>query len=98
MKLKQGVKIAGVRPELLMGLMVANSIIAYEFNADMIITACTDGTHMAGSKHYVGQAVDIRIGNLSDPVAVVSRLKFELEELFDVVLERDHIHFEYDPH
>ena len=98
MKIKPGVKIAGVRPELLMGLMVANSIIAYEFNADMIITTCADGTHMAGSKHYIGQAVDIRIGNLSDPVAVVSRLKFELEELFDVVLEKDHIHFEYDPH
>jgi len=98
MKLKAGVKIAGIRPELLMGLMVANSIIDYEFNTDMVITACTDGIHMTGSKHYVGQAVDIRISNLSTPVAVVDRLKFELDGLFDIVLEKDHIHMEYDPH
>ena len=98
MKLKKGVKISGVRPELLMGLMVANSIIAYEFNTDMVVTSCTDGTHTPMSMHYVGQAVDIRISNLSDPVGVVDRLKFELDGLFDIVLERDHIHMEYDPH
>jgi len=98
MKFKQGVNITGVRPELLMGLMIANSVIAYEFNTDMIITACTDGVHMTGSKHYIGQAADIRISNLSDPVAVLNRLKFELDGLFDIVLESDHIHMEYEPH
>jgi hypothetical protein len=98
MKFKQGIKIAGVCPELLMGLMVVNHIFAYEFNVDMVITACTDGVHRTGSKHYVGQAVDIRISNISDPVGVVNRLKFELDGLFDIVLEKDHIHFEYDQH
>ena len=98
MKFKPGIKIANVQPELLMGLMVANQILAYEFNADMVITACTDGTHMPGSKHYIGQAVDIRISNLKDPESVLSRLEFELDALFDIVLEADHIHFEYDPH
>jgi hypothetical protein len=98
MKLKPGVKIEVVRPELIMGLMVANHIFAYEFNSEMVITACTDGVHMTGSKHYIGQAVDIRISNLSNPGAVVDRLKFELDGLFDIVLEGDHIHMEYDPH
>ena len=98
MKFKHGIKIAGLQPELLFGLMVANHIIAYEFNCDMVVTSCTDGTHCAGSKHYVGKAVDIRTYNLSNPTAVLNRLKFELDGLFDVVMESDHIHLEYDDH
>jgi len=97
MRLKSTVTIEGVKPELLLGLIVANSIFALQFNSELVITSLTDGRHKVDSLHYRGQAADIRIRGLADPVAVVTRLKNELDEWFDIVLEADHIHFEYDP-
>lgn len=64
-----------------------------------VITSVMDGSHMRGSRHYTGLAIDLRTNNLSEVQASswVERLKKNLGPNYDVILERDHIHAEYDP-
>jgi hypothetical protein len=59
----------------------------------------TDG-HMAGSRHYSGDALDFRIweSNAAGVTAhVVTLMRGRLGADYDVVLEATHIHVEYDP-
>ena len=65
---------------------------------EMVITAIFDGTHMAGSKHYEGNAFDVRRWYLGSRVKeYIARLKTAIGPDYDVVNEKTHIHFEYDP-
>ena len=69
-----------------------------KFGAELVITAGTDGKHMEGSLHYKGRALDFRTWNLNGKEKeVAAELKKELGDSYDVVLEGDHIHCEFDP-
>lgn len=98
MKLKSSVKLNGIRPEVMVAMMVANDIFK-EQSSELIITSVTDGKHMSGSLHYVGQAFDCRIRHLGslELRAIVAALKRDLTAEFDVVLESTHIHIEFQP-
>ena len=71
----------------------------------VVITSGNDGTHMEGSLHFKNLALDFRTGHNWEPPLMSEEEAHEiLEELkarlgigFDVVLEKDHIHGEYDP-
>lgn len=63
---------------------------------DLVVTSVTDGDHKSGSLHHTGCAVDLRLPPLDAPLMVGS-LRDALGVEFDVVLETDHIHVEYDP-
>lgn len=98
MRLKKGIKIQGVRPELLIGIIVANDV--YKSNGqELTITSVTDGKHSSTSLHYTGCAVDLRINDVpqSKLSIIVAQLKEKLTVDFDVVLESTHIHLEYQP-
>ena len=98
MQLKTGVKLRGLQPELLLALIVADGIYKKYFARDLVVTSVTDGCHKVGSKHFVGQAADLRLWGLEGRVeSIVSALVAALGEDFDVVPEKDHIHLEYDP-
>ncbi|MEQ8434592.1 MAG: hypothetical protein RIA71_10155 [Oceanicaulis sp.] len=58
-----------------------------------------DGVHMDGSKHYTGDAVDLRTNNLTQSQIddVSSTLSSSLGDDYDGVVESTHIHVEYDP-
>ncbi|MEE9273305.1 MAG: hypothetical protein V3U57_08575 [Robiginitomaculum sp.] len=64
-----------------------------------VITSGSDGTHSTGSLHYDGNAVDLRTNNLTQAqtMAVASALSTLLGSGYDVVVEIDHIHVEYNP-
>ena len=48
--LKPGVRITGMRPEILLAAVAAME--AYKaVGHDLMVTACVDGKHMAGSLH-----------------------------------------------
>lgn len=96
MMLKAGVRLLGIRPEMVVAIMVAQEV--YRANgADLAVTSVIDGTHSRASKHYTGCGVDLRTRHLQDPAKVHRELKDALGEDFDVILEDDHIHVEYDP-
>lgn len=70
------------------------------FNREMVVTSIRDGKHMKGSKHYTGDAIDVRSRDLSDKDKTwfVTVIKRHFDKWLDVVVEKDHIHIEYDPH
>lgn len=93
---KAGVKLAGIRAELVLAFVVA---IKLHPTGDVTITSCMDGKHGRGSKHYVGQALDLRIHNLAPDQRIEWRnsVALSLGVEYDVVLEEDHLHIEFDP-
>ena len=95
MRLKPGVRIHGVNATVVLALVVASDI--YDaIGDDMIITSLIDGRHMHGSLHYVGAAVDLRMPT-HFVEEIVDELKERLGDQYDVVLESDHIHIEFQP-
>lgn len=89
-----GVILKGLQPEILIALMNLTICIP----EGITITSALDGEHMVESKHYIGQALDVRTHNW------VEWKKEELREClnglgrdYDVVQEHDHLHIEFDP-
>lgn len=99
MKLKPGVVIHGIRPEMLLALIVGESVWREFDLPELVITSCTDGTHSPTSLHYSGSAVDLRSRDIpSSQVSIVANaLSDRLGVDFDVIPEATHIHVEYQP-
>jgi hypothetical protein len=98
MILKEGVVIGGIRPELLFALNVCDAV----YNAhgqELVITAIKDGKHSATSLHYSGCAADLRTRyfNANEAKVVAQEIRDRLGVDYDVILEKDHIHLEYQP-
>jgi hypothetical protein len=96
--IKPGVRIIGMRPEILLAAVVAERVYE-EAGHDFTITAGIDGKHMAGSLHYAGAAIDVRTRDLpaADLPKIIARVKECLGSDFDALLEGDHIHIEFQP-
>ena len=97
MILKQGVDINGIKPELILAMIIAEPIVAK--HAPFVVTSVCDGKHMQTSLHYMGLAMDIRTRDMKPEMIrpCVQELQEALGLQFDVVLEGDHIHVEFDP-
>jgi hypothetical protein len=98
MLLKLGVDISKLEYHCRKALGVVEKVWGSQGFAEPVITSTYEGNHSPGSLHYQNRAFDVRlpgIGNLN--VTAVRILKEELGKDFDVVLEGDHIHIEYDP-
>lgn len=92
------IKADKLTPQAVLGIMICAKV--YEDHAiDMVITSLNDGRHGTNSLHYEGNAWDLRTRNIpvKDLKAVASDLKDALQNDYDVVLESNHIHVEYDP-
>jgi hypothetical protein len=94
--MKPGVNLNGLRSEMVVALLIADGVFGKH---GVIVTSATDGKHGRGSLHYVGLAVDLRTRHL--PQGVAAHLKGKLAEAlgpqYDVVLEKTHLHVEYQP-
>ncbi len=98
MKIKVGVKINGLKPEMLLGIIIAKSIYD-KWGKELVITEITGANHSFASLHYSGNAVDIRTNYFTDleKDLVAKDLKEALGENYDVVVEKTHIHIEFQP-
>ncbi|MCP3683884.1 MAG: hypothetical protein GY861_14470 [bacterium] len=96
--IKSGVKIAGIRPEMVYALMIADRIYQ-EYGLECVLTSCMEGKHRRGSLHYVGLAIDLRSRDMSDTVKieVINKLQKKLGENFDVVKSKYCLHLEFNP-
>jgi len=95
MLLKSGVDISRLNREIRRQLPVMAQALEELTMDELIITSTYEGDHGEGSLHYCNDALDIR--RPPAPDAVVKRLKRGLGKDFDVILENNHIHIEYDP-
>lgn len=98
MRLKSGVRIGGLHGEAIVALMITNAL-AESRGFELVVTSCCEGAHSTGSRHYMGQAFDVRVSTI--PESMRANFRNELADRlgadFDVVLENDHIHVEFDP-
>ena len=97
-KLKKGVSLNGVQPEMAVAFSVILNVY-HRLGHNCTITSCTDGTHSAGSRHYIGLAMDFRTRDIPDHKRAQLRgaVASSLGDEFDVILEDDHLHVEFDP-
>ena len=95
MLLKAGVDISRLNREIRRALPgIARVYDSYGY--ELTITSTFDGNHGEGSLHYHHDAID----TVKTPEFLPNihhDIKIGLGSDFDVVLESDHIHIEYDP-
>lgn len=100
MKIKPAVwsPLAGIRLELRPALIVCERVMKAH-GVDLVITSGLDGEHSAGSYHYYGLAFDVRTKHLSSQAEidqVAAEIRAALDPPFELRVEPDHIHVEYD--
>lgn len=98
LKLKRGVVVQGLGTETLLAAVVAQTVYA-KHGKDCVITSALDGQHSETSLHYSGNALDLRTRHLDagQAEAITDDLQDALGDDYDVVLEGNHIHVEYQP-
>jgi len=95
-KLKDGVSLVGVQWQMFKAAIIAEAVYR-EYGTELVITSANDGKHKEGSLHYKGLALDLRTWTLNGrEVMVHAKLQRALGDQYDVVLEKDHIHVEWD--
>ena len=105
MQLKQGVKLLGVKQETILAMYIVDSVYRDVVAQGVTITSICDGEHGANSLHYAGYAFDVRTRyNLASDQwttsikkQLVKGVRDALTSDYDVILECDHIHVEYQP-
>ena len=104
MKLKPGVRLFDIKPQIVLGMIVVNAVYQ-KFGVEFVVTSVNDGKHGDGSWHYKGCAFDCRTKQAALE-GVEQRLRDEIKAAlgddYDVVLEsvgtdNEQIHVEYDP-
>lgn len=85
--------------EIEIAMEVADALSNAIAKKEIIITAILDGKHMIGSKHYDGNAFDMRIWiyTQAELNQLISNLKDNLGRDYDIILHETHLHIEYDP-
>ncbi len=101
--IKKDVRLAGLSDVMEQAKQAANTVM-FELSGDAAtITSGLDGVHGPSSLHFKGLALDFRridwptFAAMIDAKKQADRIREELPDDFDVVLEPTHIHVEFDP-
>src|SRR4051812_710734 len=93
------VRVEGVQPPIWYALGIVE--VVYRINGlRCTVTSLTDGKHGENSLHAKGLAGDVRTRGLNDILlrTIHGSINSILNPLgYDIVLEKDHIHIEYQP-
>ena len=97
MRIKQGVKLLGIRPEIQASFFAIQRL-CDEYGIEFWITCGTNGKHKRSSAHYKGLAIDVRSRDLRavDKDRFAIELQARLQNEFDVIAHRTHFHCEWD--
>lgn len=96
--IKDGALVAGLQP-LMLDTSLRLAVLFHELGFDFVLTEGTGGAHRADSLHYRGYAIDVRSRDIpeAERVHVRDAARRLLGPDYDVILESDHFHIEYDP-
>lgn len=96
MLLKLGVDISRLEDPMRRALNQVEAV--FKANGEeAIVTSTYEGNHMPSSLHYRNRAADFRLPPPPKSAKIAGELRLSLGPRFDVVVERDHFHVEYDP-
>lgn len=95
MLIKAGVDISRLNREIRRALSKIQTTLNY-YSEELVLTSTFEGTHSPGSLHYCNDAIDMRTPG-KKIAELVKDLKKRLGPDYDVILEGNHIHIEYDP-
>jgi len=99
MRFLEHVDIRILQPPLMIALIVVDQVYQ-EFGHNLVITSMNEGKHSDTSLHYAGAAFDCRTRHVpSEKLTIMKNaILARLPDLtFDVVIEKTHIHVEYQP-
>ena len=98
-KIKLGVVFKRITPEMIRVMEALTKIWEVNLLSEPTITSAADGKHMDTSLHFKDQALDIRINDIptGQHAEILKNLKDALGLDYDVVLEKDHFHIEFQP-
>jgi hypothetical protein len=82
-------------------ILGALELVSRTLQVDLTISAGTDGLHAKNSRHYTGEAYDVRTRGIDAPMlqAIIEMLKLELGPRFTVLYEdpgtaNQHLHLQ----
>ena len=98
MTIKSGVSVVGIKPEMLIALPIIDQCYQ-KVGVECVLTSGTEGTHGRGSLHYVGLAADFRTNTLKSDqkTRLLNLVSGALTGEYDVILEKTHLHCEFQP-
>jgi hypothetical protein len=98
-RVKEGVNLCGLKPEMVPAMLACYDVLGGVPGDGFTVTSAVDGKHSKGSRHYVGLAFDVRTRHIVQSArgGYARDIAARLTTQYDVVLESDHIHIEYDP-
>ncbi len=95
MKIKPGVRLNGLRVEMMVALMIIEPILK-RYQQELVITSALDSKHSNRSRHYVGHGLDVRTRDIvGDVNEVVDKIKADLGSEYYVAFEKNHIHISF---
>lgn len=97
--------ILNVQPEIARILPLIDKVHEELDTHEAVITSANDSVHMDGSLHPKGLAVDIRtrdiepslVDDLADAIRYKLNGSVQSNNPYQVIIEVDHIHIEFDP-
>lgn len=94
----QGASISGIRPESVIGMLVALSLFN-ELEQPFELSSGLEGKHGRNSLHFVGLAFDVTTRGIDQRAhaEITKHLVDRLGDEFDVVYEQSHWHIEFQP-
>jgi len=95
MLLKPGVDISRLNRQIRRTLNSLDRIFK-NYGEHLVITSTYEGSHSPSSLHYANNAIDLRLPTTAK-LDIYQDIKDNIGDDYDVILEIDHIHIEYDP-
>lgn len=89
-----------VSPIIERAITIVDAVSVAMTGKEIVVPSILDGVHGEKSLHYNGLAFDMRtfIYKSQDEIEkLMAMFRYMLGPNYDVVLEKDHIHIEYDP-
>lgn len=96
--IKSDVTLRLLAPQIVLAIVAVRDILLQR-GYELLITAINDGKHLPKSKHYTGEAFDCRTSHINPEhrVPIRDQIAAALGPSYDVILEADHLHIEFDP-
>lgn len=95
--IKDGVRLSGLQPEGIQIILYAARVWQWYDERALTVTSAVRDPGPLHSLHPHGLAVDLRRWTDTDPEQLVYALAMFLGDDYQVLLESDHIHVEFDP-